>query len=1626
MPPRRNPAAAVPAAPAAAQAAPAAAAAQPRRTRILTLMTLTKTNFDAWEQAVDNVFYAEGWSALFDASNVPQNAAGNAPGARVDDANLPDRSRQLAWGTITSSLEASMLMTVSRVRRGEVEALLRELRALTYRNSAATRSSLKSQLLSAQLDSHADLEAYITHIENLTSRLASLGHIVDAEDKQFYLLRGLPDDYEIVKQTVRVQQNPAWERILDLLRDFVACHPRVLGSTASGNGNGHERRRGHLALTSEHEQQEVCRDFSKGACKRGNRCRFKHVTAPRKCQYCQRNGHVEQNCFKKQRDLAATHHSHNSTAEQKQLDLPASPRHQGDETWDGIPDRRFDFQFCAVEEFSISDRCYGARTNSTSWLLDGGATCHITWDESSCFDVRPSRSVITVGGNHELSSTKVGKLQLQYVADGVSVSLIISNVRIVPDFGRNILSELPFLAKGCCIVKDRGVATILSDHGRGKCVASIKQDTESKLFVLWPSTSVQPQRCLAATKLPSTGTRPVPLERAPESGQSSSSLTAILHSNRADSTHVQISGANSACAKQELNANTALMVLKPLSQKPPVAGVEHPTSCYPGQCSTTRLPSPCNKCTESTDTTKCETKSNAAISTAVETGTSNQASACNKIVKNSRCSHVFVSTDGGMDSIVALQLESPGSIPADHHLFKPAPESRDPSSSHADLQASKGQSENSCNAARQYATADLSELQLWHNRLGHRYMRDVARLLGVSAPVKPIFCRSCVEGKSHRHPMRPDNREPRSSPRPGYMLHSDMAGPFRVPTRNGERWLNLLVDDHSDRLFLLLLTHKSEFFPMFKEFVAQLEAKFGRSHVIAQLLTDGAGSYTSNALDAFCTSKGIYQVFSAPYTPNMNPVAERNIRTLVEMTRTMMIHAGAPKSLSGEALRYACYIINRCPKYYDDGAYETRMERWNQRPQPRAHKSIRVWGCAAWVLDLNDKGKFDPKSTMHMLLGIDPQYRCYLLGKLPHFELVRSPHVTFNETLFPCRQRFAQQHRLSEDFLSQPSSHDGDAFTGPPMLADSLPVRQPRTRRDWTPSAQCLRNIANADSHPAAVAPATVAAACLSHSVEQVFASTSEVSLPDPKDYGHAMSLPDAVQWRIAEIEEFLAHKHNKTFGDATHLPPGHKAIPAAYVHKYKRNKDRKVRVVIRGYHMMPGVDFNETFAPVARISSIRILLALAAKGDYELLQLDVKTAFLSADMDTEVYVTLPPAFNESMDLKQPNVNSRTVHRLLKGVPGIPQGSHLFNKKFDKVITSMQFCRVADDYCLYKVKNEEIFLIVWVDDILLVYAQNQQPQVDDILASLKTHFQIHVLGSGIEDLLGVRVTRDRANRLLTLDQSKAVETLLNKAGMADCNICKTPLPMNAKFTKADCPQSEYEKEDMREEAKWFRSNLASCIYLQMWTRPDIAFSISKLSKFMHNPGPKHVVYLKHLLRYLKGSKLRGLTYDFSNGSPRAGVYGYYDAAHTDDRDTRRSTMAHLFFYEGCCISWKSKLHTYVTTSTNHSEYVASAKAAKEAKWLSKIFAELGKSKDVSPIALFSDSKGAIALNYNPVNYEANKHVDLADHYAREQVQRGIITITYIQTGDMLADALTKILPCKQFLKLINSFTSIVE
>ena len=235
-------------------------------------------------------------------------------------------------------------------------------------------------------------------------------------------------------------------------------------------------------------------------------------------------------------------------------------------------------------------------------------------------------------------------------------------------------------------------------------------------------------------------------------------------------------------------------------------------------------------------------------------------------------------------------------------------------------------------------------------------------------------------------------------------------------------------------------------------------------------------------------------------------------------------------------------------------------------------------------------------------------------------------------------------------------------------------------------------------------------------------------------------------------------------------------------------------------------------------------------------------------------------------------------------------------------------------------------------------------------------------------------------------QANTVAILLERAKMSDCNPVPVPCQSGAVFSKRDCPVPPSSKSNE------YSSLVALANFLACWTRPDIAFVVNKLCKFMANPGDAHWQMLKFLLRYLKGSKDKGLHFKFGSAAPGTvgGLHGYADASHADCPDSSRSTIAYVFYFGGAILSWHSKLHSYVTTCTNHSEYAALFAAAKEAQWLVYLFKDLDAEVTLTPIPVYVDNSGVVSMVFNPVDHKANKHVRIACHYARELTQEKVI------------------------------------
>ena len=504
----------------------------------------------------------------------------------------------------------------------------------------------------------------------------------------------------------------------------------------------------------------------------------------------------------------------------------------------------------------------------------------------------------------------------------------------------------------------------------------------------------------------------------------------------------------------------------------------------------------------------------------------------------------------------------------------------------------------------------------------------------------------------------------------------------------------------------------------------------------------------------------------------------------------------------------------------------------------------------------------------------------------------------------------------------------------------------------------------------------------------------------EPATYAEAMRSASAADWEEACQYEIAALAKAGTWS-LVDLPHGRKAVKSKWVFKLKADGRFRARLVARGFTQIPGIDFDETFSPVARFESLRLLLALAALEDWHIHQMDVKSAFLYGELDEEIYMEQPSGF------VVPGRETQ-VCRLHKALYGLKQASRAWNLQFHGVLTGLSLERTVSDAGVYVCPqhggDSHLVVILYVDDITLL-----GPSLDTVnhtKQALARRYEMSDMGE-ITSYLGIRIMRNRADRRLEIDQYGYISEILERFGMADANPHNTPLPAGA-----EAHLVKYSGTASLSDIKHFQSLIGSLLYVQIGTRPDIAFAVSRLAQYAANPSPEHLRLAHYVLGYLAGTTDMCIRYCGATGE---GLHGYTDSSLGDQTDDRHSTSGYVFLLADGAISWSSQKQKTVAQSSTEAEYMAMADAANQAAWYYSFLEELGYTMD-DPIPVHGDNKGAIDLALNPVTGRRSKHIEIKHHATREYVERSTIRLVRTPMADMLADGFTKPLARGSLLK----------
>ncbi|CAA0822344.1 cysteine-rich RLK (RECEPTOR-like protein kinase) 8 [Striga hermonthica] len=430
------------------------------------------------------------------------------------------------------------------------------------------------------------------------------------------------------------------------------------------------------------------------------------------------------------------------------------------------------------------------------------------------------------------------------------------------------------------------------------------------------------------------------------------------------------------------------------------------------------------------------------------------------------------------------------------------------------------------------------------------------------------------------------------------------------------------------------------------------------------------------------------------------------------------------------------------------------------------------------------------------------------------------------------------------------------------------------------------------------------------------------VSAEEPSTFAQAER---DVSWRRAMLEEMKAIEENETW-ELVDPPPGCHPIGLKWVYKVKRDEcgaivKHKARLVARGFVQREGIDFEEVFAPVARMESVRLLLAMAAAKNWRIHHLDVKSAFLNGELAETVYVKQAPGFVVKGE-------EHKVLRLRKALYGLRQAPRAWNAKLDATLVTLGFTRCATEHALYTRRRgkEELVVGVYVDDFIITGAR--EGDINGFKREMAARFRMSDLGQ-LSYYLGIEVKQGRDS--ITLCQRAYAGKLLERSGMADCKSCATPMEERLKLTKASTAA--------KVDATLYRSIVGGLRYL-VHTRPDIAFAVGYVSRFMEDPREDHWVAVKRLLRYVKGTVDQGIIFPKTGDRSELRLTAFSDADMAGDIDGRKSTSGVLVFLGSAPISWQPLKQKIVALSTCEAEYVAAATAACQAVWLRRLLGEL--------------------------------------------------------------------------------------
>ena len=948
-----------------------------------------------------------------------------------------------------------------------------------------------------------------------------------------------------------------------------------------------------------------------------------------------------------------------------------------------------------------------------------------------------------------------------------------------------------------------------------------------------------------------------------------------------------------------------------------------------------------------------------------------------------------------------------------------------------------------------------STYDVWHNRLGHPGKTTMKKIKQVcqselrNMTINDDVCKICVEGKGAK---LPHNKKAVKASKPFIRIHSDIWGPSSKPDWQGNRYYVSFTDDFSGYATIFLMKDKSEVEKHYLAYSRHIK-NLNNGVSITFLRSDNGMEYKSSTFKSILMLDGTKREFSAPYCQQENGTSERLNRSLLEKTRCIMFESKCPIYLWGDAIKTACYIYNRIPQA-KRGA--SPYELWFNNKLELKHMKIFGSIAYANIPVKITGGKFNRRAKSGRMIGYSSESKSYILWDEEKRTQHESRDVIFEEsdhkfksgksieklrkennaklvksmpTPSPRKVTDSESSENSEsesdsdDNTSESSFDNGSEYeeTDKENKRNTDKIEYEKKEKENNNSTSWLNNLnpfrllkdesetesesdiedskeLDVDKENEPIVEKEPRRSTRATIPTKRFWETNTImnDTSTPQTFEQAMLNPDAKKWEAAMSRESQSLQDAQSW-TLVEKPAGRKIIGGRWVYTKKLNPDGsvniyKARYCAKGYTQIENVDYKEIFSPVMKFTSLRTILAIATKEDWDVEQMDVTTAFLNGTLEEDLYLQQP----KGQEVKG---KETWVCKLHKSIYGLKQAPRVWNSTLNNFLVRLGFVSSDADPCIYIWKNGKNTVIVgvYVDDLAIT--GDTRKYIEWIKTEFEQRFKMKDMGP-VKFILGIEIERNRKLRTMKLHQNAYALKKINEFGMEILGKASTPTEIGLNLDSEDSP--------LLGNDNLYRQAVGSLLYLSNCTRPDLSFSVGVLSRYLCSPREVHWKAVQRTFQYLNQSSNCGIVFKDTGVIE---LVSYSDSDYAGDIKTRKSTSGSINLLCSGPISWKSNRQRVVAKCTMEAEYIALSDNGSEVIWLRQLLSDLGYKQNTTTIN--EDNAACISIANNPTNHHRAKHIDIRYHWIRQEIQNKTIKLQKCPSKLMLADILTK--PLNRFL-----------